>query len=153
MSPEAAGGPGEIRIDKEGAWFFNGVPIVNKNVLALFNAGIEPDGGNGYRLRIGAEVSPIVVEDTPYVVRRIERGQGPDGRGFFMQLSDGSSERLRLETLYVSGENVPYCRVKNGRFPARFLRPPYYQLAEHIEQEDDRFFIREGDKKVYLEIR
>lgn len=153
MKPGAAGQPGEIRIDKQGAWFFNGVPIINRNVLDLFNASIEPDGSGGYRLRIGAETNPIVVEDTPYVVTRVEREQGPDGPGFSLLLSDGSSERLCLETLSLSGENVPYCRVKNGRFSARFLRPPYYQLADHIEQEGDRYFIREGDKRVYLETR
>ncbi|MCX5901271.1 MAG: DUF1285 domain-containing protein, partial [Proteobacteria bacterium] len=68
MTQSRADRQGEIKIDKEGNWFFNGVPIINKQILDLFTASIEPDGHGGYRLHIGEETSPIVVEDTPYVV-------------------------------------------------------------------------------------
>jgi len=146
---------GEIKIDKEGNWFFNGVPIINKQIIDLFNAGIEHDEQGGYRLHIGSEKSPIVVEDTPYVVTRISLEQGSDGRSFFtMSLNDGSCEPLSLETFYLGPDNVPYCTVKNGRFPARFLRAPYYDLARHIEQEgEDRFCIILNGKKQYIEKR
>ena len=154
MNSGPAGQPGEIRIDKEGDWFFNGVPIINKNILDLFNASIEQDENGGYRLHIGEEISPIVVEDTPYVVTRIEREVAPDGQSFFLiRLSDGASERLCLETLYLASDNVPYCRVKNGRFPARFLRAPYYDLAGFIEQEGERFFIPHNGTRFYIETR
>lgn len=146
---------GEIKIDKEGAWFFNGAPIINKQIVDLFNAGIEHDGCGGYRLRIGAEISPIVVEDTPYVVTHLEQEQGADGVSCFMvRLSDGTGERLSFETFYLSPDNVPYCAVKDGQFSARFLRAPYYELARHIEQEGDgRFSLTLNGRKVFIETR
>ncbi len=148
MDPAQTGRPGEIRIDKEGNWFFNDAPIIHQKVLDLFNAGIEPDGSGGYRLHIGEEISPILVEDTPYVVTHLEHADA-----FTIRLSDGTREPLSLETLYLSADNVPYCSVKNGTFPARFLRPPYYDLARFIEQDGERFFIRQNEAKHYLEIR
>ena len=146
---------GEIKIDKEGNWFFNGAPIINKNIVDLFNAGIEHDGRGGYRLHIGAEISPIVVEDTPYVVTHLAQEQGADGLSCFMvRLNDGTRERLSFETFYLSADNIPYCAVKGGRFPARFLRAPYYELAQHVEQEGDgRFSLTLNGTKHFIEIR
>jgi len=143
---------GEIKIDKEGNWFFNSAPIINKQIIDLFNAGIEHDGHGGYRLHIGDEISPLAVEDTPYVVKNLELQQGVDGlSSFTIRLSDGTSERLIFETLYLAPDNVPYCTVKAGRFPARFLRAPYYDLARYIEQEgEDRFYIMLNGTKQYI---
>ena len=52
-----------------------------------------------------------------------------------VSLSDDTEEELIPETLYLGEENVLYCRVKGGDFPARFNRAAYYQLAAHIEEE------------------
>jgi len=146
---------GEIKIDKEGNWFFNGAPIINRQIVDLFNAGIEHDGCGGYHLHIGAEISPIVVEDTPYVVTQLEQEQAADGSSSFMvRLSDGSCEQLSFETFYLSLDNIPYCAVKGGLFPARFLRAPYYELARHIDQEGDgRFSLTLNGTKHFIEIR
>jgi hypothetical protein len=142
---------GEIRINTEGEWFFNGAPIVNRRVLELFNASIQPDARGGYCLHIGEETSPLTVEDTPYVVTHIERE--PDAGRFVIRLSDGASEELCLDTLYLAADNVPYCRVKSGRFSARFKRAPYYALAAFIEQEGERFFVQLNGSRHYIEIR
>jgi uncharacterized protein len=146
---------GEIKIDKEGNWFFNAAPIINKQIVDLFNASIEQDGQGGYRLHIGDEINPIVVEDTPFVVTNLEQEQDAEGlSGFTIRLSDGTCEPLSFETFYLAPDNVPYCTVKHGRFPARFLRAPYYALARHIEQEgEDRFFINLNGTKHFIENR
>lgn len=153
MNPAQTGPEGEIRLDKEGNWFFGGAPIINQNIIDLFNAGIEADGSGGYRLHIGEEISPIVVEDTPYVVTRVAQECGPEGQSFFLiRLNDGSREELCCETLSQAGDNVLYCRVKGDRFPARFLRAPYYDLAGCMEQEGERFFIRHNGAKHFLKM-
>jgi hypothetical protein len=58
-------------------------------------------------------------------------------------LTDDSFEILDMSSLNAGRDNVLYCRVKNGRFTARFSRKSYYQLAAFIEQSenDARFFI------------
>ena len=155
ITKACAGQQGEIRIDKEGHWFFNGAPIINQKILELFNAGIEHDGQGNYRLHIGDETSPIIVEDTPFVVTHIDLEQGAASKSFFMiRLSDGTREQLCFETFYLGADNIPYCTVKQGLFPARFLRAPYYDLARHIEQEgEDRFCIMLNGRKQYIEHR
>ena len=154
MMQSCADRRGEIKIDKEGNWFFNGAPIINRQIIDLFNAGIEHDGHGGYRLHIGDETSPIVVEDTPYVVTQIDLARGADGLNCFtIRLSDGTSEPLFFETFYLAPDNVPYCAVKGGQFPARFLRAPYYDLSRYVEQEGERFFIEHKGEKHYIETR
>ena len=155
ISQASAGQQGAIRIDKEGNWFFNGAPIIHQKILDLFNASIEHDGQGGYCLHIGAEISPSVVDDTPFVVTHIDLETGDDGKSFFtIRLRDGAREQLCLETFYLGADNIPYCTVKQGRFPARFLRAPYYDLARHIEQDgEDRFCIILNGTKQYLEHR
>ncbi len=124
---------GTIRIDKEGAWFFNDSPIINSAVLDLFNRHIEPAPDGGYLLKIDGETCPLVVEDTPYVVA----GLSPDelGCGLTARLNDGTHETFSPETLRIGETGIPYCTVKNGRFPARLLRPAWNSLALHIEED------------------
>jgi hypothetical protein len=38
----------------------------------------------------------------------------------------------------VGADDVLYCRVKGGRYEARFLRPAYYELMRHAVVGADR---------------
>ena len=46
-------------------------------------------------------------------------------------------EHLDPATLWVGRRNVLYCRIREGRFPARFSRPAYYQIAEWIRENEE----------------
>lgn len=137
----------EIKIDKEGSWFYNNAPIVNRNVFLLFCKHLEKDPRGGYRLRIDRETCPVTVEDAPFVVVDAVR----DKDNLKIQLNDETVETLDLKTFYIAAGNVPYCTVKNGAFRARFLRKAYYRIAEYFEQDgEDSFFIRLGGKRFDL---
>ena len=138
-----------IVIDKEGSWFYNGLPIINRQILQYFYQLLEigPDGG--YLLRNEQESCPVEVQDTPFVVTALWPSEGPHEQ-FFIKLNDDSVETLAMETLVISAENIPYCIVK-GRFKARFLRVPYYRLAESVQQEGDAaFFVELNGERHYL---
>jgi hypothetical protein len=144
-----------LKIDKEGTWFYNDLPIINKNIYRFFNQHIEKDKDGGYFLRIGKETCQLVVEDTPYVVVSVDHLSLGTGKKeiFKIRLNDESEEALDLSTFYIGKNNVPYCRVKNGEFPARFLRSPYYCLAQHIHQEGAaRFYLILNKEKFYIQI-
>ncbi|MCX5903064.1 MAG: DUF1285 domain-containing protein [Proteobacteria bacterium] len=144
----------EIVINKEGIWLYNGQPIVNKAIYLFFNQNLEYSSAGGYQVRVGAEVSPVAVEDTPFVVTDVVLVSGPEqGESFFkIQLNDETEEALDLKSLSVGKDNVLYCAVKNGRFSARFLRPSYYRLTEHMLQEGEgRFYIPLNGRKFFLE--
>ena len=139
-----------IVIDKEGDWFYNGQPIINKQILQYFYQLLEigPDGG--YLLRNEQESCPVEVHDTPFVVSALWLSDGPHEQ-FLIKLNDDTVETLDIETLVISADNIPYCSIKQGRFRARFLRAPYYCLAESVQQENDiDFFVELNGKRHYL---
>ena len=70
----AGGENPELFIDKEGTWLYNGQPIVNRAIYLFFNQNLEYNQAGGYQLRVGDEVSPVAVEDTPFVVTDVEPG-------------------------------------------------------------------------------
>ena len=146
----AGGENPELVIDKEGTWLYNGQPIVNKAIYLFFNQNLEYSPAGGYQVRVGAEVSPVAVEDTPFVVTDVVLVE--QGESFFkILLNDETEEPLDLESLSVGKDNVLYCAVKSGKFRARFLRPSYYRLTEHMQQEgEDRFYIPLNGKKFYI---
>lgn len=143
----------ELFIDKEGTWLYNGQPIVNRAIYLFFNQNLEYNQAGGYQVRVGEEVSPVAVEDAPFVVTDVTMISTPDQKESFFSitLNDETKERLDLESLSAGKDNVLYCAAKGGKFRARFLRPSYYRLTEHVQQEaDDRFYIPLNGKKYYI---
>ena len=72
------------------------------------------------------------VEDTPFTVVRVEPQRGE----MSLLLNDGSSELLNPFTLKLAEGDVPYCKVKGGRFEARLTRAAAHQLARSIEYDE-----------------
>ena len=137
----------EIKIDKEGNWFYNGAQIINKNVLLLFCSSLENNTSGGYLLQVDKETSPVIVENTPFVVVDVVKNEGV----LKIQLNDETVETFDMGSFFIDRNSVPYCRVKKGQFPARFLRKAYYRIAEYFEQdENEKFFVRLPNKKVYV---
>jgi hypothetical protein len=133
-----------LEIDREGRWFQNGAEIIHPEIYRAFNEMLEraPDGG--YQVRMGREICRVQVEDTPFVVQRIVQ----DARSLIMlELNDGTREVFRPDRFWIGDHNIPYTKVKGDSFHARFSRPAYYQLAQHImsdESESRFFFVIEG---------
>ena len=129
---------GEIFLDKEGNWYHEGILITHPGTIALFSRSVVKDPSGGYRLQIGKESAKIIVEDTPYMVRRVEIHKDC----IMILLNDGIWEKLEPATLWIGKGNVLYCKVKSGEFPARFLRPAYYQIMQLLEEDGNGFFIK-----------
>ena len=101
------------------------------------------------------QLCAVEVEDAPFVVVQVmheQASQGDEG-DFIIHLNDGTREHLVLDSLWVGLHNVLYCKVKEGAFHARFLRPAYYQLAEFVEYEEEsgRFYVEEGSVRYYIQ--
>ena len=82
---------------------------------------------------MGPRRVPVQVDDAPFVVVRAEAG--PEPEAVALHLSDGSQEPLDTGTLVLDRRGVPYCRVKDGRFRARFSVPAWLQLAGRVEDD------------------
>ncbi len=132
-----------ITIDKEGRWFHKGAEMIHTEYIRLFYENMSIDDQGRYLIHWAGETCYVEAEDTAFVIRRVSFDSG--GRSgspqYILTLSDETEEPLAPDTLYVGDENVLYCQVKERRFPARFLRSAYYQLAEHIIEKDGAFFL------------
>jgi len=128
---------GKISFRHDGNWYSDDERIENERIALLFSKSIHQDQDGNYYLQVADERAPIAVEDTPYVVKKVDE----DGRsGFVITTNDDISEPLNPATLEIGDRDVLYCRVKGGAFRARFLRPAYYHLAEHFMSDDGESF-------------
>jgi uncharacterized protein len=143
-----------LRIDKEGRWFFQGEEITHRKTYLLYSRSLTRDESGRVVLRIGGEQCAVAVEDAPFVVKSIEYVPfGLDGEeAIWLTLNDETREKLDPETLRIGGENVPYCKVREGVFEARFSRNAYQLLTPHIhhDEKENRFFLSLHRRKYYL---
>jgi hypothetical protein len=144
----------EIKIDKDGLWYYNGAHMFRKEILNVFFKHLKIDECGRYLIELGAERCYLNVEDTAFIVEAVfkTRNSGHDREQIEVLLSDGSCEILEMNSLQKGKNNVPYCRIKEGKFTARFSRKSYYQLAEFIEQSEDGsgFFIDLNGEKHFI---
>ncbi len=117
-----------LRIDRDGEWFHEGEEVCHEGILASLRQGLQVDAA-GHFLQIGTVRVPVEVEDAPFAVVRFEA----EGDGFALWLSDGSREALEPGSLRLREGDVPYCRVKGGRFEARFSRAAAWHLLQRVE--------------------
>jgi hypothetical protein len=147
--------PCMMYVDKEGSWFHKGAPIIHRELLLLFYQCLCVDDQGRYIIKFKNQVCRLDVEDTPFVVLRtdfVRGGRDEEPERFILNLIDDTKEELAPETLWIGPDHVLYCKIRGGKFRARFSRPSYYQLAQHVEEEPEtgRYFICPNNKKYYL---
>jgi hypothetical protein len=143
-----------IRIDKEGVWYYKGAEMFRKEIVNFFYQNLRQDPSGHYLIELENDRCYLDVEDTAFVVRSVRQALSEkDGKTvFYLLLSDDTIDALDPATLQIGTGNVLYCCVKNNRFAARFLRSAYYQLADHIEydKDQDRYFIPLDTERHYI---
>lgn len=146
----------ELRVDREGRWFHEGVEIVREDIRNLFSRNLFRCEEGRYCVRIGRDEFPVTVEDAPFLVMRVipedftsARREKP--RRLFLLLNDGAEEPLDPKTLMFRESNIPYCLVRD-KLEARFSRPAYYQLAKYIEYEPtgDKYLLKLRDEEFEI---
>lgn len=144
----------DIKIDKDGIWYYCGAHMFRKDILCVFFENLKIDDCGKYFIELNEEIYYLDVEDTAFVVTAVfkTKAQGNGQDQIEILLSDESLEILDLRSLVVGEDNVMYCRIKKGEFAARFTRKSYYQLAEFIEMDDagDQFYITLNNQKYFI---
>jgi hypothetical protein len=138
---------GRIRFGMDGRWYCDGEPIANPAICRLYarTMTVGPDGRA--RLELGEDRAEVEIADTPWVVTTVE---GDPDQGFQVLLNDGSREPLDPDSLRVSAEHVPYCRVKHG-VEVRLLRKAWNELMRHAEPGPaGACVLRLGDRRLTL---
>ena len=145
--------PCMIYIDKNGKWFHKGIEMIHKAIVNEFYRSLTLDSCGEYLIVRGMEKCFVEVEDTPFIVTRVEFGNtGESGdEQLILSLIDDTRENLDPKTLSVGADNVLYCRIKNNSFKARFNRASYYQIASRIKEEGDKYYLPLNNMKYYIE--
>jgi hypothetical protein len=138
----------DIRIGRDGTWFYHGSPIGRKPLVKLFASVLrrEPDGD--YWLITPAERGRIKVDDVPFTAVEVNAaGAGPYQALTFRTNLDEEVTADALHPIRVtndpgSQEPRPYILVRD-RLEARILRPVFYELVELAEVR------RSGDEEEY----
>jgi hypothetical protein len=125
----------DIRIARDGTWFYHGSPIGRKRLVKLFATVLkrEPDGT--YVLQTPVEKGRIQVDDVPFVA--VALSVVGEGESQSLTLRTNLDESVTVDGAHPirvsddpqTGHPVPYVMVRDG-LEARIARPVYYELVE-----------------------
>jgi uncharacterized protein len=129
----------DMRIARDGTWFYLGTPIGRIELVKLF-AGIIKREGEDYFLVTPGEKVGITVEDAPFIA--VDFDQTPTGLEFLTNVGDrvlaGPENRIRVTRDPATGEPRPYIHIRAG-LEALIDRKSFYRLVE-IGAIDDGWF-------------
>jgi uncharacterized protein len=125
----------DIRIARDGTWFYLGTPIGRAPLVRLFAGILKLEGGR-YFLVTPVEKVGIRVDDAPFVAVdfRVEGAGTPDQAITFVtnvedEVTAGPETPIRVERDPATGEPAPYVMVRRG-LEARIDRKSFYRLVE-----------------------
>lgn len=130
----------DIKITKDGNWWHEGDEITRDKLKRLFSTILKQEDGS-YYLITPVEKWRIQVEDLPFVVVLCELIDGPEGLHVSLLTSMGDEITLSAtKCIELDSGGVPRVEVRNGLY-ARLNRNVYYQLAEFVVEESERFIL------------
>lgn len=128
----------DLRIGRDGTWFYRGSPIGRPPLVKLFASVLRRGPDGGYWLVTPAEQGRVEVEDAPFVAVELRvEGEGSGARRLSLRtnldewVTLGEAHPLRLAP-GAGGALVPYVRVRD-RLDARVARSVFYHLVELAE--------------------
>ncbi|MFT4701101.1 MAG: hypothetical protein ACI9ND_000031 [Yoonia sp.] len=125
----------DMRIARDGTWFYMGTPIGREGLVKLFASIIRRDGDNFF-LVTPVEKVGIVVDDAPFVAIDFDR-VGNDLR-FITNVGDsfdaGPDHPIRVVRDPKTGEPSPYVVVRTN-LDALIDRKSFYRLVDLGEED------------------
>lgn len=137
----------DMRIARDGTWFYQGTPIGRKELVRLFSTILRKDDDK-YFLVTPVEKVGITVEDAPFVAVDFEAsGSGAEqALTFHTNVGDtataGPDAPIRVTRDPKTGEPSPYVMIRAG-LEALIDRKSFYRLVElgaHAQHEGASWF-------------
>ncbi len=132
----------DIRIARDGTWFYQGSPIGRKALVKLFASVLRREADGGYWLVTPVERGQIIVDDAPFTaVELTASGSGTAQALKFRTNVDDWVEAdrdhpIRISQAPDSGEPSPYIMIRD-RLEALIVRSVYYHLVDlAVERRD-----------------
>lgn len=127
-------GPIDIRIARDGTWFYLGTPIGRPELVRLFSTILRKDGDD-YVLVTPVEKVTITVDDAPFVA--VDFNSAGDALVFETNVGDtaaaGPDHPIRVERDPKTGEPSPYILIR-ANLEALIDRKSFYRLVEIGEE-------------------
>lgn len=133
----------DMRIARDGTWYYMGSPIGRKPMVKLFSTVLRQDEDGKTYLVTPVEKLGIIVDDAPFVAVEADIFEpGPDQASeqtivFRTNVDEeviaGPDNPIRVETDPETGEPSPYVLVRD-RLWALINRPVFYQLVDAGEE-------------------
>ena len=133
----------DMRIARDGTWFYLGTPIGRPALVKLFSSILKLEGGK-YFLVTPVEKVGITVEDAPFIANdfTVEAGDIHFTTHVGDEVTAGPENPIRVTRDAQTGEPSPYVMVRRG-LEARIDRKSFYRLVEigtHQEHEGESWF-------------
>lgn len=137
----------DMRIARDGTWFYQGTPIGRPALVRLFSTILKLEDGK-YYLVTPVEKVGITVEDAPFVAVDFQvEGQGTEQRLIFTtNVGDtvlaGAEHPIRVIRDPDTGEPSPYVMIRAG-LEALIDRKSFYRLVDlgaYCDHEGARWF-------------
>ncbi|MAC82038.1 MAG: proteophosphoglycan precursor [Rhodobacteraceae bacterium] len=138
----------DMRIARDGTWFYLGTPIGRPELVKLFSSILRKDGAD-YFLVTPVEKVGITVDDAPFVAVDFEAtGDGPDQvLTFTTHVGDmaiaGPDHPIRVARDPETGEPSPYVLIRRN-LEALIDRKSFYRLVEIGTHHDGWFGLWSG---------
>ncbi|HWB48171.1 MAG TPA: DUF1285 domain-containing protein [Stellaceae bacterium] len=129
----------DMKIARDGTWFYRGSPIARQPLVKLFASVLRREADGSYWLVTPVERGRVTVEDAPFIAVEVNtEGAGRDRRLTFRTNLDeivaaGPAHPLRIAAA-ANGEPEPYLLVRPG-LEARLNRPVFYELVDLADAE------------------
>jgi uncharacterized protein len=128
----------QIRIDRDGTWYYHGSPIRRLELVKLFSTVLRRDEAGDYWLVTPAERGRIQVDEVPFTAVGLTfRGEGDNQELIFrtnlgVEVTAGPDHPIRVEESDVTGEPRPYILVRDN-LEARITRSVFYEMVERAQ--------------------
>lgn len=126
----------DMRIARDGTWFYLGTPIGRMPLVKLFSSVLRFDEDGRYLLVTPVEKVGLQVDDVPFVGVELDKVPQKDGLDALVLRTNvddvvmiSNEHPLRFHIDADTGGLTPYCLIR-GRLEARLGRPLLYQLAD-----------------------
>ncbi len=129
----------DMRIARDGTWYYMGTPIRRTALVQLFAGILRREKDGRFYLVTPVEKVGIRVDDAPFVA--VEMAVAGEGRGrriaFRTNVDDAitadAQHPIRVVTAPATGEPAPYVRVRDG-LEALIARAVFYDLVQLGEE-------------------
>lgn len=132
----------DMRIARDGTWFYHGSPIGRKPLVQLFAKVLRREEDGEFYLVTPVEKGRVVVDDAPFVAVELTRTGEGQAQNLVLrtniddEVPVDNQHPIRVEYDAGSREPSPYVRVR-GALDALIGRSVYYELVELGEEAPD----------------